>query len=216
MRGHNIDDLWEQYRASQTAEARNRLFDHYAYLLPRLAARVRNMARSYAIDTANDEDIMNIAAEGLMHAICVFKPEHGVPFERYVWSRGTGHAQDVLRKQDYLKQRDRRLVRAWMAGKPLSEEAAQRASLLASRKEIRLEGADLPYEEDDFERGMMRADMARAIRVLDMLEKSVIEYHYIHHLRMSAIAHLLGLTTAKVNQLHKSALEKMAQSVAAA
>lgn len=103
-----LDAAWRTYRRGRSADARNRLMEHYLptvkYCCEWLHGR---LPREVELD-----DVISAGIEGLRHAIRSFDPARKVQFETYLVARVRGAVLDYLRSIDWVP----RLVRA-RAGK---------------------------------------------------------------------------------------------------
>jgi len=70
--------LWEEYRRSGSASARDRLIEHYAPLAHTLAVVVSQLLCPVSVDTLADAE-----REGLIAAVSSFNPSRGEDFETY-------------------------------------------------------------------------------------------------------------------------------------
>jgi RNA polymerase sigma factor for flagellar operon FliA len=94
---------WRAFKASPNDELRNRLVEHYLYLVRYAAERIR----AKLPDEVDVEDLMSAGIFGLVDAIDAFDLERGVKFETYCAPRIRGAILDELRSMDWVP----RLVR---------------------------------------------------------------------------------------------------------
>lgn len=94
---------WRDYIASGDEEIRNRLMEHYLFLVRYTAERIG----AKLPDEVDVDDLMSAGVFGLMDAIDNFEPERGVKFETYCAPRVRGAILDELRSMDWVP----RLVR---------------------------------------------------------------------------------------------------------
>jgi len=93
-----VDKLWERYRQTGDSDARNRLVDHYFYLVRIAAERVAPELP----ETVDREELVGAGALGLMQAIERFDRDLGAKFETYCVSRIRGAILDELRNFDWM------------------------------------------------------------------------------------------------------------------
>ena len=95
---NQVDALWERFKASADADARERLILHYSPLVKFVAGRVgvglpRNVEQS---------DLISYGMFGLIDAIDKFEPERNIKFETYAVNRIKGAILDELRALDWV------------------------------------------------------------------------------------------------------------------
>jgi RNA polymerase sigma factor for flagellar operon FliA len=97
-----FDDLWQDFAACRSVEARNRLVVAYLPLVRRMVKTLPRHVRSYW----DDDDLTSFGMIGLLDAV-----ERWVPvarFETYAATRIRGAIYDELRRLDHLPRRLRR------------------------------------------------------------------------------------------------------------
>ena len=93
-----LDELWTEYKANETPDARERLILHYSPLVKFVAGRVA-AGLPQNIDQA---DLVSYGIFGLIDAIDKFDPDRGFKFETYAISRIKGSIIDELRSIDWV------------------------------------------------------------------------------------------------------------------
>ncbi len=108
-RGRTFSDLkalqkaWRDFKRTGDDTIRNRLIEHYLYLVRYNAERIG----AKLPDEVDVDDLMSSGIFGLVDAIDAFDLERGVKFETYCASRIRGAILDELRNMDWVP----RLVR---------------------------------------------------------------------------------------------------------
>jgi len=93
-----VDALWERFKASGDADARDRLILHYSPLVKYVAGRVgAGLPRS-----VDQNDLASYGLFGLIDAIDKFDLERGFKFETYAINRIKGAILDELRALDWV------------------------------------------------------------------------------------------------------------------
>ncbi len=93
-----VDALWERFKASGDADARERLILHYSPLVKYVAGRVgAGLPRS-----VDQNDLASYGLFGLIDAIDKFDLERGFKFETYAINRIKGAILDELRALDWV------------------------------------------------------------------------------------------------------------------
>lgn len=93
-----VDGLWERFKASGQADARERLILHYSPLVKYVAGRVgAGLPRS-----VDQNDLASYGLFGLIDAIDKFEPDRGFKFETYAINRIKGAILDELRALDWV------------------------------------------------------------------------------------------------------------------
>jgi RNA polymerase sigma factor for flagellar operon FliA len=94
---------WRAFKQTPNDDQRNRLVEHYLYLVRYAAERIR----AKLPDEVDVDDLMSAGIFGLVDAIDAFDLERGVKFETYCAPRIRGAILDELRSMDWVP----RLVR---------------------------------------------------------------------------------------------------------
>ncbi len=93
-----LDGLWDIFKASADADARERLILHYSPLVKYVAGRVgAGLPRS-----VDQNDLASYGLFGLIDAIDKFEPDRGFKFETYAINRIKGAILDELRALDWV------------------------------------------------------------------------------------------------------------------
>ena len=93
-----IAELWSEYKANDTRDARERLIIHYAPLVKFVAGRVA----AGLPQSIEQSDLVSYGIFGLIDAIDKFDPGRGFKFETYAISRIKGAIIDELRSIDWV------------------------------------------------------------------------------------------------------------------
>jgi RNA polymerase sigma factor for flagellar operon FliA len=93
-----LDRLWDEFWASGSPSARDRLILHYAPLVKYVAGRLA----AGLPQTVQQEDLVSNGMFGLMDALDKFDPERQVKFETYAIPRIRGAILDELRAMDWV------------------------------------------------------------------------------------------------------------------
>jgi RNA polymerase sigma factor for flagellar operon FliA len=103
-----VAELWREYKAEGTKDARERLILHYSPLVKFVAGRVA-AGLPQSIEQA---DLVSYGIFGLIDAIDKFDPQRGFKFETYAISRIKGSIIDELRSIDWVPRSVRAKARA--------------------------------------------------------------------------------------------------------
>ncbi len=103
-----ITRLWEDFKATGSMDARNRLVVHYSALVKYVAGRL-SAGLPNSIEQA---DLVSYGMFGLIDAINKFEPLRGFKFETYAMSRIRGSIIDELRSIDWVPRSLRAKARA--------------------------------------------------------------------------------------------------------
>src|SRR3954462_15145735 len=93
-----IEQLWDDYKASETREARDRLIVHYSPLVKYVAGRV-SVGLPQNIEQS---DLVSYGIFGLIDAIEKFDTSRNIKFETYAIARIKGAIIDELRSIDWV------------------------------------------------------------------------------------------------------------------
>lgn len=94
----DVEALWDEYKATGAAGARERLILHFAPLVNAVAGRVGMRLPS----TVEQADLVSYGMFGLIDAIEKYQTDRAVKFESYASSRIRGAIIDELRAMDWV------------------------------------------------------------------------------------------------------------------
>jgi RNA polymerase sigma factor for flagellar operon FliA len=95
---HELDALWQSYKATGDERAREGLILHYSPLVKFVAGRVG----SGLPKNVDHSDLVSFGTFGLIDAVDKFEPERGFKFETYAVNRIKGAILDELRALDWV------------------------------------------------------------------------------------------------------------------
>ena len=107
----NVEELWKLYLQTGDAEYRERLINHYLYLVKIALGRFIYNLPSFI----ERDDLEGYGIIGLMQAFERYQPEKGLKFETYALSRIRGAALDYLRSLDPMTRGQRKKFKEVMA-----------------------------------------------------------------------------------------------------
>ena len=107
----NVDELWKLYSQTGDVAYRERLIEHYLYLVKIALGRFIYTLPSYI----GREDLESYGIIGLLQAFERYKPEKGLKFETYALSRIRGAVLDYLRSLDPMTRGQRKKFKEVMA-----------------------------------------------------------------------------------------------------
>jgi RNA polymerase sigma factor for flagellar operon FliA len=137
--GPELQRLWREFKRTGDAALRNRLVEHYLYLVKVIGNRVAaRLPRSIDV-----QDLRSAGVFGLMRAVENFDLDRGTPFESYCSTRVRGAILDALRAQDWVP----RLVRARAARYQRCVETLRRRLEREPTSHEAAVALDLPIEE---------------------------------------------------------------------
>lgn len=150
------------------------------------------------------DDLISAGVVGLIDAVDRFDPSRGVPFEAFARVRVRGAILDELRRLDG---RGRLFWRRMREGVIDEDEAADALSL-DRLVEIGGEPAGLDASVQILEQDLWD-DVGYAVRALPQRERDVIRRYYGASLTLREIGHELGVSEARVCQLHARAIAQL-------
>jgi len=129
----NIDKIWDRYSKTKDPAEREKLAEHYLYLVRIALGRLLYVVPSY-IDR---EDLESYGVIGLLQALDRYQPQRGLRFETFALSRIRGAVLDYLRSLDPLTRRERRSWKEVMAAyQKLEGERGRETTLVEIAKEL--------------------------------------------------------------------------------
>jgi RNA polymerase sigma factor for flagellar operon FliA len=214
-------ELWSRYRVSGDAEARDRLFLHYAPWASSIARHVHARVRAYQIDR---DDFVQNATIGLLEAMSRFDPERGIAFRSYAQPRVRGAVFNGLR--------------AILGDRPTPSDEAKFAERLQSFQEGGEESAfdsvvnailnlglgclldEAMLSDHDgclhyAHTSQLEVRLGVALKGLPERLRMIVHAHYFQHVPFQEIAAQLRLTKGRISQLHKEALTRLRASLGA-
>jgi RNA polymerase sigma factor for flagellar operon FliA len=219
--------LWNALKAGNHQDARERLFSAHMPLA-RSIARRRFMKR-----TGGDielPDLEQLAYSGLLEAIDRYDPARGVPFRHYAGRRISGSILDGIAKASELREQisyrnrmRRQRVRSLAPDDAASfsaDDALQALIDLATGLAVGFMLDDAPglfvdedrdrTPSDAYESVAWRETVRRLMTELGQVpprERAILRRHYFDGLTFDQIGALLGISKARVSQLHRAAVE---------
>lgn len=134
-----VHAAWRQYKLTGGDELRNRLMEHYLFLVRYTAERIGTKLP----DEVDVDDLMSAGIFGLSDAIDAFDLERGVKFETYCAPRIRGAILDELRNMDWVPRLVRhRAHRLEEATRSLEVELGRAPTLDELSKRLNLAPAD--------------------------------------------------------------------------
>jgi len=100
-----LAQLWEQYTATKTPEARNDIVMNYLGLVKGIALRLRGVYKNYA----QLDDVINQGIIALIDAVEKYDTGRNIKFETFASIKVKGAIIDFIRGQDWIPRRLRKL-----------------------------------------------------------------------------------------------------------
>lgn len=144
------------------------------------------------------DDLQSYAYLGLALAAKRYSPDHGVPFDKYAFQKGTYLAIDEMRKDGILRRRN---------AKPLPTKIS------ISRYADGEHDSDIPVVDNDSDREHSRLE-ARDICVsllkkLSEKDRQLLMMYYADELRFKEIAKVFGVSESAICLRHKALITKL-------
>ncbi|MEN3202590.1 MAG: FliA/WhiG family RNA polymerase sigma factor [Atribacterota bacterium] len=221
----DLEKLWRDFLERGDRSAREKLLEHYLYLVRIVVGRILYLLPPY-IDR---EDLEGCGVLGLIQALDRFEPRKGVRFETYALSRIRGAVLDYLRSLDPLTRRERhdlrRILDAWRkweaekGEEPTLEDLSEITGF--SLQEItwlveRGKPALFFEGEEGFARGEnfevrdpasvledqeLLAYLGELIDALPERERLIVNLYYFEGLTLREIGEVLSLSEGRVSQI---------------
>lgn len=214
--------MWERYRRSDDALARDRLFLLYVPWATAIARSVHRRVRSYPVDR---EDFIQNATIGLLEAMARFDPGRGIAFRFYARSRVRGAVFNGLRV--ILGERTRQREDGRFAARLDDLQEGGEGSPFDQFVDT-IVGLGLGYLLDEASHAQSTASTdalayaqtaeleARLLQVLSRLPgrlQSIVRSHYFQYVPFKDIALQMGVTKGRVSQLHREALSRLREGL---
>lgn len=234
----DVNQLWIAYQQSKNSELRELLIKQYLGLVRLVAGRLAIGLPQHV----DKDDLISNGFFGLLEAIDRFDPVRGIKFETYAVARIRGAILDAIRAQDWvpvtLRQKARQYERAVTKLENTLGRSATDAEIAAaldiSANELnhllrQLNAATIiPLEEfaksetvsgeqlnpsHNIETEEIKNTLTKAIEKLSEKEKLVITLYYYEGLTLKEISLILGLSEARISQLHTKAVFRLRGSL---
>jgi len=221
--------MWRRWREEGDMSARDALIERYTGFVRIMALKLYRRRFSDEFEFA---DYLQFATIGMLEAFQHYDPAKGAGFQTYSGHRIRGAVLDGLttmsERQQQITTRSRLLQER---SESLAAGKLSRSSAIADLAEIAiglalgymLEGSSMYQAEDEaapenayqrVELLQLRGQVRSLIEQLPASEKFVVKAHYINHLAFVEIARTLGVSKARVSQLHQQALGHLREAVA--
>ncbi|MDO8330497.1 MAG: sigma-70 family RNA polymerase sigma factor [Fluviicoccus sp.] len=205
-------ELWQYWKTSQNPAGRATLFYYYSDWCRMLAGQIQGL---YPHRLADWGDYVHFASQGLLIALDRFDPDRGVRFQTFAEHYVKGavlkglscYVQD-LPAVHQTKNIPLAIDTAEVSFELLVDTAIDLAFgyfLESGLVDRQLESGPM----DAYAREQQHNLLGGFVAVLPENEKQVIVGHYYQYLSFVEISELLGVSKARVSQLHKQALKKI-------
>ncbi len=226
--------LWKEYTKNRTKEVRDRLVENYLPLVNVIAGRIAISLPAH-IDR---DDLISSGFFGLLDAVERYDLKRQNKFETYAGVRIRGAMIDYLRSKDWIPVSIRQKIRSYekcvselegKLGRSATDEEICEAMGLSSEEFVkvvtqinvstviplddymRAETAAnaVPSPQENLEKQERQAMLAKAIDRLPERERQVVALYYHEELTMKEISLVLGISEARVCQLHTKAIFRL-------
>jgi RNA polymerase sigma factor for flagellar operon FliA len=210
--------LWEDYENDRTLENRNKLIEHYLYLLYKPVKDVYPVCRN----SQEEADIFQSAVIGLIEAVEMYSKEKNTQFKTFSRWRIHGSIIDYLRKSSMIalpykvrkKINDERLK---LEKENIDYENPYNITSLDALDEnpdtrgfAESLQADISSRPDiETEEKIMLEEVYKILKTLPLDEYETIVHYYFKGKTLDEIAKLLKMTRSGVWQVRKRAIESI-------
>lgn len=199
--GTDIDiengELWARCRAGD-ATARQELIERHLPLCRQLARATKVLPTG----ARGPEDLEAAGVVGLIQAVDRFDPSRGIPFKGYAALRVRGAILDEVRRLDELTRDARRLACEDEHRGAVSLEFLQERGEMGDPTEIAEVDARAAHDG-------LRDDVERALAAIPVRERAILASYYSDGLTLATIGRRLGISEARVSQLHTRAIAQL-------
>jgi len=230
----DVRRLWSAYQRNREPAVRDKLIEHYLPLVKVVAGRLAISLPSHV----DRDDLMSNGVFGLMDAIARFDPGREVKFETYAATRIRGAILDAIRAQDWVPASVRQKARQYeqavgrvesrVGRAATDEEIAREMAVSVSELNQLLQQINVctvvPLEDymkaeqeggtntalsQQMETEEMRRILSDTISQLPEKEALVTSLYYYEGLTLKEISLILGLSEARISQLHTKAIFRL-------
>lgn len=201
-----MEKLLNEYKTLKSKEALEKLIESYIPLVKYIAGRLAIGLPSF-IDY---DDLVSLGLYGLLQALERFDTTKGVKFETFAFPRIKGAITDGLRKMnpikgkgiDYLSQEE-----VLGTNEEFFNEQNSYSTTLWDLIDINRDLTSDPQYQIEIQE--TKRILSEAIERLPEKEKLVISLYYYEGLTLKEISQVLGLTPARISQLHSKAIRRL-------
>jgi RNA polymerase sigma factor FliA len=221
------DELWTQFVRSRDASAREQLITRYMPLARSVAARLFGM-RARAESPVGFSDYLQYARLGLIEAVDRYDPDRGASFETFSSYRirgailnGLGKESELAAQRAYWRTHVQERVDSLKpsafreGGAGLDDFVDLTLGLVVGvllDLEVDEGPADTSVRANPYacaELAQLSGNVRKAVEQLPERERQLISRHYFGHCEFQTIATEMGVTKARVSQLHAQALARI-------
>lgn len=228
------ESLWKEYIKTRNKELRDRLVENYLPLVNLIAGRIAISLPSHV----DRDDLISSGFFGLLDAVERYDLKRQNKFETYAGVRIRGAMLDYLRSRDWIPLSIRQKIRSYEKcvselegelGRSATDEEIAEAMGLSSEEFVkvvsqlnvatviplddymRTETAmnSVPSPQETIEKKERQTMLAKAIDRLPEKERQVVALYYHEELTMKEISLVLGISEARVCQLHTKAIFRL-------
>ncbi len=174
---------------------------------------VRKIARSVARRTPANiiaDDLIAAGSMGLLDSVIKNRNSDPAAFASYVRTRIRGAIQDELRASDWLPRRSRR------AADDENRKGAPRPVAIIRFEDLPPGSENSPASKDPLsnpanalDNRRLHANLHQALLSLPERDRLILKLHYFRGMKLREIGRLLGITEARVSQIHHRSLARM-------
>jgi RNA polymerase sigma factor FliA len=195
-----------------TDAVRNALISSHVEVARRISLRVARRCP----DWIGREDLVSAGMLGLIEAAERYDATRTEPFLPFAEKRIRGAVLDELRRGDIMPRRSRQMARKISAnianlekqtGESPSDEAV--AALLEDSEDHPRMSSDATSPESNAAHSEMMAKVRAALPKLEKRDLTLLSLYYVEELTYAEVAQVLGVTTARICQLHGRAIARL-------
>jgi RNA polymerase sigma factor FliA len=174
---------------------------------------VRRLARRMALRTPASivlDDLLSAGTYGLIESMARNRGDGGASFTCYVRMRIRGAIYDELRANDWLPRRSRLKNRPEPESGPPRPVAVIRFDDLPQGPESALSNKEVDADPVEvLANKRIRSRLHEALSELSERDRLVVHLHYFKGMQIREIGKLLGVSEARVSQIHHRALDRI-------
>ena len=196
---YNIDELWRDYTENKTIENRNKLIEHYLYLLYKPVKNIYPVCRN----VQEMSDIFQSAVIGLIEAVEYYSKDKNASFETFSRWRIHGSIIDYLRKSN--------LISVPYKVRKINPDRINIVSLDDLNETVidSLQSDVLNSVENQIEDKIMLENIYKALKKLPFDQYSTIAQYYFLGRTLEEIAINFKMTRSGVWQIRKRAINNI-------
>lgn len=199
-----VESLWSRWTESFDDDIRNQIFEYYFPWCRKIASSLFTKYNDPSLDW---QDYVNIVSIATLTCIEKYDVSLGVPFEGYAFPRVKGSVLNTIRSN--IRHSESKSLDTLIGDQNLNEKDGSFETIINLTIELTLsnllefgamESSEPSYH---YEKEQTSQLLGRLVEKLPDQQKFVVKAYYFQQLSITNISELLGVSKARISQVHK-------------